>query len=43
MSTAGDGASGASGIAVQQVAGLLGSEVRQGYAEIGDLRRRPAS
>jgi hypothetical protein len=38
MSTAGDDTSGASGTAVQQAAGLLGSEVREGYAEIGDVR-----
>jgi epoxide hydrolase 4 len=38
MSTAEDRTSGASGIAVQQAAGLLGSEVREGYAEIGDVR-----
>jgi len=38
MSTAGDGTSGASRTAVQQAAGLLGSEVREGYAEIGDVR-----
>ena len=38
MSTTGDGTSGASGTAVQQAAGLLGSEVREGYAEIGDVR-----
>jgi hypothetical protein len=38
MSTTRDGTSGASGIAVQQAAGLLGSEVREGYAEIGDVR-----
>jgi hypothetical protein len=35
MSTIGDGTS---GTAVQQAAGLLGSEVREGYAEIGDVR-----
>jgi pimeloyl-ACP methyl ester carboxylesterase len=38
MSTTGDGTSGASETAVQQAAGLLGSEVREGYAEIGDVR-----
>ena len=38
MSTAEDRTSGASGMAVQQAAGLLGSEVREGYAEIGDVR-----
>jgi epoxide hydrolase 4 len=38
MSTTGDGTSGASGTAVQQAAGLLGTEVREGYAEIGDVR-----
>jgi epoxide hydrolase 4 len=36
MSTAEDHASGASGMADQQAAGLLGSGVREGYAEIGD-------
>src|SRR5947199_5267563 len=38
MSTSEDRASGASGMADQQAAGLLGSEVREGYAEIGDQR-----
>src|SRR6266480_351694 len=38
MSTAEDRASGASGMAEQQAPGLLGSEVREGYAEIGDVR-----
>src|SRR5256884_4928761 len=38
MSTAEGRASGASGMAEQQAAGLLGSEVREGYAEIGDQR-----
>src|SRR5580693_1413510 len=37
MSTAEDRTSGASGMAVQQAAGLLGSEVSEGYAEIGDV------
>src|ERR671934_3115418 len=38
MSTAEDPTSGASGMAEQQVPGLLGSELRDGYAEIGDVR-----
>jgi pimeloyl-ACP methyl ester carboxylesterase len=38
MSTAEDRPSGASGMAEQQAAGLLGSDVREGYAEIGDQR-----
>jgi pimeloyl-ACP methyl ester carboxylesterase len=38
MSTAEDHPSGASGMAEQQAAGLLGSDVREGYAEIGDQR-----
>jgi epoxide hydrolase 4 len=38
MSTAEDRTSSAGGIAVQRAAGLLGSEVREGYAEIGDVR-----
>jgi epoxide hydrolase 4 len=38
MSTAGDRPSGASGMAEQQAAGLLGSDVREGYAEIGAQR-----
>ena len=38
MSAAEDRTSGASGMAVQQAAGFLGSEVREGYAEIGDVR-----
>jgi len=38
MSTSEDRTSDASGMADQQAAGLLGSEVREGYAEIGDQR-----
>jgi pimeloyl-ACP methyl ester carboxylesterase len=38
MSTAEDRASGAGGMAEQQAAGGLGSEVREGYAEIGGVR-----
>ena len=38
MSTAEDRGSSAGGMAEQQAAGLLGSEVREGYAEIGDVR-----
>jgi pimeloyl-ACP methyl ester carboxylesterase len=38
MSTAEDDAGGVGGTAEQTVAGLLGSEVREGYAEIGDQR-----
>jgi hypothetical protein len=38
MSTAEDRTSGASGMADLQVPGLLGGEVREGYAEIGDVR-----
>jgi epoxide hydrolase 4 len=38
MSTAGDRTSGASGMAEQQVPGLGSSELREGYAEIGDQR-----
>jgi epoxide hydrolase 4 len=38
MSTAEDDTGGASGTAEQAAAGLLGSEVREGYAEIGDQR-----
>jgi pimeloyl-ACP methyl ester carboxylesterase len=38
MSTTEDRASGASGMAGQQVPGLGGSELREGYAEIGDVR-----
>ena len=30
--------SGASGMAEQQASGLMGSDVREGYAEIGDVR-----
>ena len=43
MSTTEDRTSGASGMAEQQAQGLLGSEVREGYAEVGDQRRaRPS-
>ena len=38
MSTTGDRTSDASGMAEQQALGLLGGEVREGYAEIGDVR-----
>jgi hypothetical protein len=38
MSTSDDRASVASGTADQQAAGLLGGEVREGYAEVGDQR-----
>jgi epoxide hydrolase 4 len=38
MSTTEDRPGGASGMAEQQAAGLLGSEVREGYAEVGDQR-----
>ena len=38
MSTSEDHTSGASGMAEQQTLGLLGSELREGYAEIGDVR-----
>ena len=38
MSTPEDHTSGASGMAEGQAAGLLGSDVREGYAEIGDVR-----
>jgi len=38
MSTTGDHASGASGTAVQQVPGLSGGELREGYAEVGDVK-----
>jgi epoxide hydrolase 4 len=38
MSTADDRPSDASGMAGQRAAGLLGSEVREGYAEVGDQR-----
>jgi len=38
MSTSEDRTSGASGMADQQAAGLLGSDVREGYAEVGDQR-----
>ena len=38
MSTSEDRTSGASGMAEQQAAGLLGGELRDGYAELGDQR-----
>ena len=38
MSTSEDSSSGASGMAVQQVPGLSGGDLREGYAEIGDVR-----
>jgi epoxide hydrolase 4 len=38
MSTAEDAAGGASRMAEQPAAAVLGSEVREGYAEIGDQR-----
>jgi len=38
MSTTDDRTSGASGMAEHQAAGLLGGDVREGYAEIGDVR-----
>ena len=38
MSTTGDRTSEASGMTEQQALGLLGGEVREGYAEIGDVR-----
>src|SRR5262245_7440205 len=38
MSTSKDSSSGAGGIAVPQASELLGSDVREGYAEIGDVR-----
>ena len=38
MSTAEDRTGGAGGMADQQAAGLLDSEVREGYAEVGDQR-----
>jgi hypothetical protein len=38
MSTAEDRTGSASGMAEEHAAGLLGSEVRAGYAEIGDQR-----
>jgi hypothetical protein len=38
MSTAEDRTGSASGMAEEHAAGLLGSEVREGYAEIGDQR-----
>src|SRR5438034_6659186 len=38
MNTTEDRTSGSSRMAEQQAAGLLGSEVREGYAEIGDQR-----
>src|SRR5207237_3335082 len=38
MSTAEDRTGGAGGMADQQAAGLLDSDVREGYAEVGDQR-----
>jgi hypothetical protein len=38
MSTAEDDTGAASGVAEQQAAALLGGDVREGYAEIGDQR-----
>lgn len=38
MGTTEGPASGASGMAKQQVPGLWSSELREGYAEIGDVR-----
>jgi epoxide hydrolase 4 len=38
MSTAEDDTGGAGGMTEQAAAGLLGSDVREGYAEIGDVR-----
>jgi epoxide hydrolase 4 len=38
MSTSEDRTSGASGMAKQQAPGLLGSGLREGYAEVGDVR-----
>ena len=38
MSTSEDHTSGASGMAEQQALGLSGSELREGYAEVGDVR-----
>jgi len=38
MSTTEDRTSGASGTAEQQASGLQGSDVREGYADIGDVR-----
>src|SRR5213593_3818003 len=38
MSASEDPGSGASGVAAQQPPDLLGSELREGYAEIGDVR-----
>jgi hypothetical protein len=38
MSTSEDSTSVASGTPEQQAAGLLGGEVREGYAEVGDQR-----
>ena len=36
MSTTDDRSRGASGMAEQQVPGLEGSDLREGYAEVGD-------
>src|SRR5258706_9630122 len=38
MSTSEDSSSGASGMAVQQVPGLSSGELREGYAEVGDVK-----
>jgi hypothetical protein len=38
MSTSEDRTSGASGMAEQQVPGLGRGELREGYAEVGDVR-----
>src|SRR5580692_529749 len=38
MTTKEDPRSGASGMAVQQVPGLSGSELREGYADVGDVK-----
>src|SRR5215472_17524299 len=38
MSTSDDPTSGTSGMPVKQVPGFSGSEFREGYAEIGDVR-----
>src|SRR5262249_49998716 len=38
MSTSEDGTSSATAVAEQQAAELLGSDVREGYAEIGDVK-----
>jgi epoxide hydrolase 4 len=38
MTTSNDPAGGAGGMAVQQVPGLSGGELREGYAEVGDIK-----